>query len=106
MDNSHDRAWSWWYLLLLLQFVPALWVPFYNSVEPTLIGIPFFYWFQLVLVLVSAMVTSFVYTRTARNGWRRRRPAAACPACRVAERGRPANNGQTPWNSIGSRLRF
>ena len=28
--DSHDRAWSWWYLLLLLQFVPALWVPFYN----------------------------------------------------------------------------
>src|ERR1700738_1374934 len=29
MNNSRDHAWSWWYLLLLLQFVPALWVPFY-----------------------------------------------------------------------------
>jgi hypothetical protein len=66
--NGNGLTWSWWYLLLLLQFVPALWVPFYNSVEPTFIGIPFFYWFQLVLVLVSAAVTSFVYLATERNG--------------------------------------
>ena len=67
MDNGHDRAWSWWYLLLLLQFVPALWVPFYNSVEPTAFGIPFFYWFQLALVFVSAAVTAVVYFATERN---------------------------------------
>ena len=67
MDNSHDRAWSWWYLLLLLQFVPALWVPFYNSVEPSVFGIPFFYWFQLALVFVSAAVTAVVYFATERS---------------------------------------
>jgi hypothetical protein len=66
--NGNGLTWSWWYLLLLLQFVPALWVPFYNSVEPTLIGIPFFYWFQLALVLISAVVTSIVYIVTERNG--------------------------------------
>jgi hypothetical protein len=64
MDNSRDRAWSWWYVLLLLQFVPALWVPFYNSAEPSLAGIPFFYWFQLALVFVSAAVTAVVYVAT------------------------------------------
>jgi Protein of unknown function (DUF3311) len=68
MDNSRDRAWSWWYLLLLLQFVPALWVPFYNSVEPTFAGIPFFYWFQLALVFLSAAVTAVVYFATERAG--------------------------------------
>jgi hypothetical protein len=33
-------------------------------------GIPFFYWFQLALVLVSALVTAFVYfvTEPGRNG--------------------------------------
>jgi hypothetical protein len=69
MDGHHDRAWSPWYLLLLVQFVPALWVPLYNSVEPKLAGIPFFYRFQLALVLVSAAVTAFVYlmTETSRN---------------------------------------
>jgi hypothetical protein len=66
--NGTGLAWSWWYLLLLLQFVPALWVPLYNSVEPTFIGIPFFYWFQLALVLLSAAVTSIVYLITERKG--------------------------------------
>ena len=67
MDNSHDRAWSPWYLLLLLQFVPSLWVPFYNTVEPSFEGIPFFYWFQLALVFVSAVVTALVYVLTERS---------------------------------------
>ncbi len=62
--ESHDRAWSWWYLLLLLQFVPALWVPFYNTVEPSFAGIPFFYWFQLLWVIVSAVFTAVVYFAT------------------------------------------
>jgi Protein of unknown function (DUF3311) len=68
MDNGHERAWSPWYLLLLIQFVPALWVPFYNSVEPTFAGMPFFYWFQLALVFVSAGVTAIVYFATERTG--------------------------------------
>jgi hypothetical protein len=68
MEDGHQRAWSPWYLLLLIQFVPSLWVPFYNSVEPTFGGMPFFYWFQLALVLVSAGVTAIVYFATERNG--------------------------------------
>jgi hypothetical protein len=70
MDGNRERAWSPWYLLLLIQFVPALSVPFYNRVEPEVAGIPVFYWFQLALVLVSALVTAFVYfvTEPSRNG--------------------------------------
>lgn len=64
MDSNRNRSWSWWYLLLLLQFIPALWVPFYNSAEPYLLGVPFFYWFQLALVFVSAAVTAVVYLAT------------------------------------------
>jgi hypothetical protein len=63
-DNNNGKAWSWWYLLLLLQFVPALWVPLYNSIEPQFLGIPFFYWFQLALVLFSAAITGLVYFAT------------------------------------------
>ena len=62
--NQAGKAWNWWYLLLLLQFIPALWVPFYNSVEPTFAGMPFFYWFQLAFVFVSAAVTAVVYWAT------------------------------------------
>ena len=43
------------YLLLLIPCVVALWVPLFNSVGPELFGIPFFYWFQLLLVPVSAL---------------------------------------------------
>jgi hypothetical protein len=42
-------------VLLLVPCVLALWVPLYNSVPPVLFGIPFFYWFQLVLVPISAL---------------------------------------------------
>src|ERR1700704_4030957 len=31
--DKPEGRWNWWYLLLLFQFVPTLWVPFYNSVE-------------------------------------------------------------------------
>ena len=53
-----------WNLLLLLPFPALLWVPFYNSAEPTWIGLPFFYWFQLILVFICAAVTAIVYLIT------------------------------------------
>ena len=43
---------------LLLLFVPcviALWVPLYNFETPALFGMPFFYWFQLLLIPLSAL---------------------------------------------------
>ncbi len=57
-------GWSWWYLLFVIQFVVALWPPFYNRLDPPLLGIPFFYWFQLSWVLVSAVLTAAVYFAT------------------------------------------
>jgi hypothetical protein len=51
----------WIRLLLLLPFAAALWVPFYNSAEPSLSGFPFFYWYQLLWVLLSAAVIAVVY---------------------------------------------
>jgi Protein of unknown function (DUF3311) len=42
-------------ILLLVPCILALWVPFYNSIPPVLFGIPFFFWFQLVLVPISAI---------------------------------------------------
>jgi hypothetical protein len=43
------------YLWLAAPCVVALWAPLYNSTSPELFGIPFFYWFQMLLVLVSAL---------------------------------------------------
>jgi uncharacterized protein DUF3311 len=63
-EPKKRRGGSGWYLLFLLQFAVALWPPLYNKVEPTLAGIPFFYWFQLLWVLVSAVLTAVVYFAT------------------------------------------
>jgi hypothetical protein len=38
--------------------------PLYNSEDPKLIGIPFFYWYQLAWVPLSVVVTTIVYRKT------------------------------------------
>jgi Protein of unknown function (DUF3311) len=50
------------YLLLLVPCVIALWAPLYNFVSPELLGVPFFYWFQLLLIAVSAF-TIYLFDR-------------------------------------------
>jgi hypothetical protein len=57
-----------WYVLLLLQF-PAVLVPaFYARATPELWGFPFFYWYQLLWVIVSAALTGIVYVFTRERG--------------------------------------
>lgn len=54
---------------LLLLFVPcvvALWAPLYNREAPALFGLPFFYWFQLMLIAISAL-TIYLADRVARR---------------------------------------
>lgn len=55
---------GWWYLLLIIPFIALLWVPFYGSALPQLAGFPFFYWYQLVWVIISAIITAIVYFAT------------------------------------------
>jgi Protein of unknown function (DUF3311) len=63
--NTERRGqWSWWYILFIIQFIAVLWPPFYNKAEPTLIGLPFFYWYQLLWVIVGAGLTAIVYFAT------------------------------------------
>lgn len=64
MEGPQHRSHTGWYILLLLFCVLVLWVPLYNRAEPTFIGLPFFYWFQLLLVLVGAALTAIVYFAT------------------------------------------
>ena len=63
-DGKRGAGISPWYLLLLLPFVIVLWPPFYNKAEPSFIGLPFFYWYQLLWVLISAACTWVVYLMT------------------------------------------
>jgi hypothetical protein len=63
-SERDSRRWSWWYLLFLIQFIAVIWPPFYNRVEPSLIGLPFFYWYQLACVILGAILTAIVYFAT------------------------------------------
>ena len=49
------------YLFLLLPCIALLWVPSYNSVTPELFGIPFFYWYQMVWILLGSLCILPVY---------------------------------------------
>jgi hypothetical protein len=50
-----------WYVILFIPFFVAIAVPLYNRIEPSVFGIPFFYWFQFVLIIVAAVVTALAY---------------------------------------------
>ena len=49
------------YLFLALPFVCLCWVPLYNSIEPSLFGIPFFYWYQMLWTVLGALCIVPVY---------------------------------------------
>ncbi|MBV9989956.1 MAG: DUF3311 domain-containing protein [Alphaproteobacteria bacterium] len=56
MDRPKKQGFRLSYLLLLLPFAAMLWVPSYNRVEPELAGIPFFYWYQLMWIVLGALI--------------------------------------------------
>ncbi|HEY1991408.1 MAG TPA: DUF3311 domain-containing protein [Gammaproteobacteria bacterium] len=50
-----------WYVILFIPFFVAIWVSLFNRIEPSFYGIPFFYWFQFILIVVAAAVTGLAY---------------------------------------------
>ncbi len=48
-------------ILLAIPCIAVLVVPFYNTLEPSFLGIPFFYWWQLVWVPLSGIFIAIVY---------------------------------------------
>ena len=51
----------WLRILFVLPFIAMLWVPSYNRVTPELFGFPFFYWYQLLWVVISAALAGIIY---------------------------------------------
>jgi hypothetical protein len=51
----------WLRILFVLPFVAMLWVSSYNRLEPTLFGFPFYYWYQLMWVLIGAAIAGIIY---------------------------------------------
>jgi hypothetical protein len=52
-----------WNLLLLVPFIVLL-TPLYNSDSPALFGMPFFYWFQFLVIPIGVLCTITVYRMT------------------------------------------
>jgi hypothetical protein len=61
---AHGRSKRLWYLLLGLPLLATLFPWIYASSGPELLGIPFFYWYQLVWIVLSGVVTGVVYYAT------------------------------------------
>jgi Protein of unknown function (DUF3311) len=56
-----------WYLLILVPLIGTLFPSFYSSVNPTLWGIPFFYWYQMLWVIISSVLTAIMYAALKEN---------------------------------------
>ncbi|GAA3045759.1 membrane protein implicated in regulation of membrane protease activity [Streptomyces olivoverticillatus] len=52
---------------LAIPFAAMLWVGSYSRVEPAFIGIPFFYWYQMLWVVISTLLTVVAYTIVRRH---------------------------------------
>jgi len=59
--KSRKRLWYW---LLLVPCLAVVCVPSFNKIEPAWLGIPFFYWYQLLWIPLSAVVIWIVYIMT------------------------------------------
>jgi hypothetical protein len=51
----------WLRILFLLPFIAMLWVSSYNRLSPELFGFPFYYWYQLAWVVISAVIAGVIY---------------------------------------------
>jgi hypothetical protein len=63
MSTPRKEPWGW-YVLLAVPFVGTLWVPFYDRAEPSLGGVPFFYWYLFLWILLVAAIHAVVYLAT------------------------------------------
>jgi hypothetical protein len=61
VDRTDHSPWNW---LLLVPLVLTLFPPLYNRLDPGLGGIPFFYWYQLLVIPVGVLATVVVYRKT------------------------------------------
>ena len=63
-------------ILIAIGIILPLVVPIYARVDPTLDGIPFFYWYQMLWVFIDAILLWIVYVIITREDRRRRAVAS------------------------------
>ncbi len=52
------------YASLVLPFIGTLWPPFYDALEPSVGGVPFFYWYQFGWIFLGAAINAGAYFAT------------------------------------------
>jgi Protein of unknown function (DUF3311) len=62
--GAREARWTW---LLLIPLLGTLIPPLYNTHDPELFGVPFFYWYQMVWIPLSVLCTLAVYRATRRG---------------------------------------
>ncbi|WP_341869138.1 DUF3311 domain-containing protein [Kitasatospora cineracea] len=77
-------------LCLLVPIVVVLWVPSYSKTSPEFGGLPFFYWYQLMWVPVSALFTGAAYLLIRRDEAARKAASAGSGPALPA---RPSDGG-------------
>ncbi len=60
LPRPRKRA-SLWRLLLLLPVLAVLAVPVFNRTGPALWGVPFFYWYQMLWVILCSATVGLVF---------------------------------------------
>jgi hypothetical protein len=71
---------------LIAPFVAMLWIPSYNKTSPKLLGFPFFYWYQLLWVIITAVLMIVAFTAANRDRAQRRGASSGSgPASGVGE---------------------
>jgi len=76
MSSRSTSLWVAVGVLLLLAAVPPLLVPVYARLTPELWGFPFYFWFQFLLVIWAAIMTSIAFV-ISKEATRRDRAARA-----------------------------
>ena len=62
--GPRETRWTW---LLVIPLLGTLIPTIYNTNDPELIGIPFFYWYQMAWIPLSVLCTLAVYRATRRR---------------------------------------
>jgi hypothetical protein len=67
-------------ILLVTGIVLPLLIPIYARLAPTLFGMPFFYWYQMLWVLIDSVLLWICYILVTREDRRRRDETRSDPA--------------------------
>ena len=62
---------------VIAPFVAMLWIPSYNKTNPKLLGFPFFYWYQLLWVVITAVLVAIAGAAVKRDKAARRSQRSA-----------------------------